>query len=61
MMGWYQIKQIWRNDADVWLELADAATSSTQRAYCVKQWQTFKPLPWYRKILKIVLDFFRFL
>lgn len=57
-MRWYQIKQAWRDDRDVWLELADCAPSSTQRAYCIKQYQSFTKLPWYQKIWKIVLDFF---
>ncbi len=58
MMTWNQIRMAWRDIPEVWLDLADSAVTTKQRAYCVKQFQKFKPLPWHRKILKIVLDFF---
>ena len=57
-----QLASYFNDDADVWLDLADAAPSNVQRAYCIKQFQTFKKgLTRWQKFCKIAVDFLRLL
>jgi len=58
-MSFQQFKLYFANNDDVWLELADAATTHAERQYCVKRYLDLRKnrlLPWWKRIMNFVLD-----
>jgi hypothetical protein len=56
------LKTYFSDDAGLWLDLADIATTNTQRAYCVKRFQTYvKGRSRWQRFKKIVVDIWNLL